>query len=169
MRPLFKLFAVFTVSLIVTACARLPRTSEVVNVSVMGVNYSADYIDFVLMSPSGVNLGTGGTVDPFSKGGSGGSVCCALVPGVGQTIRIDLRIGGFNDTADQYQKYSRNVLVKGTMPSPNYLLQSFLIVRFFPNLVVEAELIPGDDTRGMRNPRVDQLLIGRRVTRRPGE
>ncbi len=137
--------------------------------TVMGVNYTNDYIHFRLISPSGESFGIGGDAKPFSKGGTGGWSCCAMVPSVGQTVRVELSVGGFNDAADQHKTYSRDVVVVGTMPKPEYKLQSYLIVRFFPRHEVEAEFIAGDDPLGMRNPRVDQLLLGQRVMRHLGE
>jgi hypothetical protein len=136
--------------------------------SVSGANYTNDYVDFTLMSPSGKNLGTGGSVEPFSKGGAGGSVCCAMVPGVGQTVRVEFRVGGFDDAADQYKTYNRDVVVTGTMPSPKDELQSYLIVRFFPTHQVEAELIPSTAFEP-NNPRVDKLFSGKRMMRQIGE
>lgn len=159
-----------SITLLVSACATSSMRSGEANVTVMGTNYTEDYIEFTLMSPSGKNLGTGGSVEPFSKGGTGGGVCCAMVPGVGQTVRVELRVGGFNDAADQYKTYSRDVVVKGTMPKPEYKLQSVLIVRFFPNHEVEAELLPGDGDFGPANSRMDRLFFaGPRVMRHKGE
>ena len=134
-------------------------------------NYTEDYIhDFELQTPSGGRLLLGGIqVKEFSKGGTGSSECCSSIQGVGQMIKVVWRISRHNDDEAQWKTYSRDVIVTGTMPSPKDKLQSYLIVRFFPNHEVEAELVPGDGDFGPENPRVDKLFSGRRVMRTMGE
>jgi hypothetical protein len=163
-----KLVATLTLIVALGGCAVSSIEKGKTDAAVRGVNYTNDYVDFTLMSTSGINLGTGGSVEPFPKGGAGGSVCCAMVPGVGQTVRIEFRIGGFGDAAGQYKTYSRDVVVTGTMPSPKDELQSYLIVRFFPAHEVEAELIPSTEFEP-KNPRVDKLFSGKRIMRQIGE
>ena len=104
----------------------------------------------------------------FSKGGTGGRECCALIPGVGRTIKVVWRIGGRRDDESRWKTYSKDVTVTGTV-SRNTSRHSYLIVRFFPNHEVEAEFVPGDDPRGAQNPRVDRLFLGQRVMRYMGE
>lgn len=157
-----------SMTLLMSACVASSIGQGKKDAAVMGVNYTNEYISFSLMSQSGEDLGIGGDAKPFSQGGTGGSSCCAMLPGVGQTVRVELKVGGFNDAADQYRTYTRNVIVKGaTSMAPDR--HSYLIVRNFPNHEIEAEFVPGDDPHGMKSPRVDQLLLGKRVMRKMGE
>jgi hypothetical protein len=135
----------------------------------MGANYTNDYIEFALMSPSGKNLGIGGDAKPFSEGGTSGQSCCAMLPSVGQTVRVELRVGGFNDAADQYKTYVRDVVVRGvTSNDPDW--SNFLIVRFFQDQNVEAEFISESLKSGAPvSPHVDGLFYGRRAMRQMGE
>jgi hypothetical protein len=96
-------------------------------------------------------------------------MCCTLIPGVGQTIKVVWRVGGRQDDKSLWKTYSRDVVVKGEVSrDPNR--HSYLIVRFFPRHDVEAEFVPGDDPLGARNPRVDKLFfVGPRVMRQMGE
>ncbi|RDK03244.1 hypothetical protein DLM46_09890 [Paraburkholderia lacunae] len=158
-----------SIALMVSACAASSLGQGIADASVMGANYTNDYINFTLMSPSGKNLGMGGDAKPFSDGGAGGTACCALLPGVGQTVRVEFRVGGFNDAADQYKTYIRDVVVKGvTSNDPDSM--NYLIVRFFPDHNVEAEFITESLKSGAPvSPRVDELFYGRRVMRHLGE
>jgi hypothetical protein len=168
MKNLLRLIAFFLLSFGLGACAESSIAQGGANVTVMGANYTSDHIDFTLMSPSGKNLGIGENVKPFSKGGSGGWSCCSMVPGVGQTVRVESKVGGFNDAADQYKTYKRDVVVTGSMPSTKDELHGYLIVRFFPGNQVEVELIPSADF-APQNPHVDKLFSGNRVIRKIGE
>ncbi|WP_374627468.1 DUF3304 domain-containing protein [Pandoraea sp.] len=141
-----------------------------VDVSAWSANYTEDYIqDFEIQTVDGQQTGVGGIqVKEFSHGGTGATECCALMPGVGQAIKVVWRVGDGNDPKSLWKTYSQQAVVKGA-PSTNANRHSYLIVRFFPSRQIEAELIPGDDPRGARNPRVDQLFSGLRVMRRMGE
>ncbi|CAN7335588.1 DUF3304 domain-containing protein [Trinickia sp. LjRoot230] len=142
-----------------------------VDASAWSTNYTEDYIyDFSIQTVSGKRLLLGGIqVKEFSRGGTGKRECCSLIPGVGQTIKVVWRIGGRNDDEAQWKTYSRDVVVTGeTSNGPDAM--NFLIVRFFPNHEVGAELVwesakPDDKP----SPRVDQLFYGRRVMRHVGE
>lgn len=90
-----------------------------------------------------------------------------MVPTVGQTMRVELRVSGFNDAADQYKTYNRDVVVKGYPPTGSDH-HGYLVLRVFQNHEVEAELFPYADF-GPKNPRVDKLFSGHRVMRRMGE
>ncbi|PLZ02362.1 hypothetical protein CY652_11560 [Burkholderia sp. WAC0059] len=158
------------VLMVVSACAtEQPR--GYVDATAWSANYTEDYIhEFHIETASGRDTGLEGIqVGEFSKGGMGKHECCSLIPGVGQTIRIVWTVANTDDKA-QWKTYGRDVVVTGTMPKPGYRLQSYLIVRFFPNHEVEAELLPGDGDLGPGNPRMDRLFfVGPRVMRHKGE
>ncbi len=135
-------------------------------------NYTEDYIyDYWIQTVSGKDTGVGGIqVKEFSRGGTSGSICCSRMPGVGQTIKVVWRVGGRQDDKSMWKTYSRDVVVKGTMPKPGYKLQSYLVVRFFPNHEIETELLSGDGDLGPGNPRMDRIFfVGPRVMRQKGE
>ncbi|MEX3707214.1 hypothetical protein AB3X92_42120, partial [Paraburkholderia sp. BR14317] len=105
----------------------------------------------------------------FSRGGKGGRECCALIPGVGQTIRVVWRVGGRQETRSEWKTYSRDVVVTGAMPTKKDSY-NILMVRFFLDHDVEAELIPDrGEPGGSASPRVDKLFSGQRVMRHIGE
>ena len=169
MKKIMRLMSIVASSFALGSCAASSMVQGEANVTVVGANYTNDYIDFALMSASGNNLGIGESAKPFSMGGSGGWSCCAVVPGVGQPLRVKSKVGAFNDAADQFKTYEQQVVVAGSMPSPKEKLQSYLSVRFIPNHEVEAELFASDDS-GPENPRVDRLFsVGPRVIRHKGE
>jgi hypothetical protein len=145
------------------------QPSGYVDASAWSANYTEDYIyDFWIQTADGKATGLAGVqVQEFSRGGKGKRECCSLVPGVGQTIKVVWRIGGRQDDESQWKTHSRDIVVTGAV-SKNPKRHSYLIVRFFPRHEVEAEFIPGDDPRGARNPRVDQLFLGQRVMRHIG-
>src|SRR5271163_1981317 len=98
MKQIARVIAALAVSVALGACATASSIGrDKIDAAVIGVNYTSDYIDFTLMSPLGENLDTGGDAKPFSEGGTGGTECCARLPGVGQTVHVELRVGGFND------------------------------------------------------------------------
>lgn len=143
-----------------------------VEAAAWAANYTEDYIyDFSILTADGKRTGVSGTqVSEFSRRGtSGGHICCSLMPGVGQTVKVVWRVGGRRDEESQWRTYERVVVVTGQV-SRSASRHSYLIVRFFPAHEVEAEFIPGDDPRGARYPRVDKLLFtGPRVMRQKGE
>jgi hypothetical protein len=151
-------------------CA-IGQPSGYVDASAWSANYTEDYIyDFSIQTASGNDTGLEGIqVKEFSKGGTGSSECCSLIPGVGQTIKVVWRIGGRQDDESHWKTYSRDVVVIGTMPR-NTQDHSVLLVRFFPNHEVEAEIFPGDGKFGPSNPRMDKIFfVGPRVMRHIGE
>ncbi|MCP3726039.1 DUF3304 domain-containing protein [Paraburkholderia sp. CNPSo 3272] len=85
-----------------TGCA-VGQPSGYVDASAWGANYTEDYIhDFWIQTASGKDTGMGGIqVSEFSRGGKGGRECCALIPGVGQTIRVVWRVGGRQETRSE--------------------------------------------------------------------
>jgi hypothetical protein len=169
MIKLLKFLAPIVIAQFLIGCAPV-QPARYVDATAWSTNYTEDYIyDFRILTADGKATGLSGIqVKEFSKGGMGSSICCALIPGVDQTIKIVWRIGGRQDDEAQWKTYSREVVVTGEI-SKNQNRHSYLIVRFFPHHEVEAEFVPGDDPRGARHPRVDQLFLGRRVMRQIGE
>jgi len=142
-----------------------------VNAEAWGANYTEQYIHrFEVQNVSGTQTYLeGGMLRPFSKGGTGGVECCALVPGVGQSVRVTWYVGAYNDDDDKWEKYSSQAVVKGST-SMGKGIQSGLIVRIFPGKNIEAEFFPMDTVRerGLSS-RVDQLFYGKKVSRSIGE
>jgi hypothetical protein len=140
-----------------------------VDASAWSANYTEDFIqDFSIQTAEGKRSGLGGAqVAEFSRGGTGGAECCSLIPGVGRTIKVAWHVGGHQEDESQWKSYSRNVVVKGTMPT-QLQTHSYLIVRFFPNHEIEAEMFPSAELLP-ENPRVDKLFSGQRVMRQMGE
>jgi hypothetical protein len=169
MKWMVRMVLTMAISGVLGGCA-VGQPQHYVDATAWSANYTEDYVrDFRIQTASGKETGLEGIqVKEFSRGGTGKTECCSLIPGVGQTIKVVWRIGGFNDDESQWKTYSKNVVVKGDV-SKDSDFHSYLIVRFFPNHEVEAEFVPGDDPRGARNPRVDQLFLGRRVMRHIGE
>jgi hypothetical protein len=160
-----------TMMLCVLAACATGQPGGYVDASAWSANYTEDYIqDFSIQTADGKDTGLEGIqVKEFSKGGTGGSECCSLIPGVGQTIKIVWRVGGRQDDKSQWKAYSRDVVVIGKMPGDTKD-HSVLMVRFFPNHEVEAEVFPGDGSFGPSNPRMDKLFfVGPRVMRHMGE
>jgi hypothetical protein len=153
------------------ACAAAP-TRGYVDATAWSTNYTEDYIrQFHILTDTGDDTGLEGIqVSEFSKGGKGGHECCSLIPGVGKKIRVVWTVANTDDET-QWNTFSRDVVVTGTMPKyPQQEPHSVLIVRFFPDHEVEAELLPGDGIFGSKNPRIDKLFfVGPRVMRHKGE
>ncbi|WP_368581055.1 DUF3304 domain-containing protein [Paraburkholderia phenoliruptrix] len=166
-RRMARIFVAMMSSML-AACATGQRM-DYVDASAWSANYTEDYIqDFWIQTADGKTTGVGGvSVSEFSRGGTSGRICCSLMPGVGQTIKVVWRVGGHQEDESTWKAYSRDVEVKGAMPTQPQS-HSYLIVRFFPDHEVEAELFPSANLRP-ENPRVDKLFSGRRVTRHIGE
>ncbi|RDK03183.1 DUF3304 domain-containing protein [Paraburkholderia lacunae] len=157
-----------SIAVLISACARAqPR--GYVDATAWSANYTEDYIhEFHIQTASGQDTGLEGIqVGEFSKGGKGGSECCSLIPGVGQTIRVVWTVANTDDKA-QWKTYSRDVVVIGSMPMEKDAY-NILMVRFFPDHQVEAELIPDRGKTGLPSLRVDKLFSGQRVMRKMGE
>lgn len=167
MKQIVRVIAALAVSVVLGGCAASSIGRGKTDAGVMVANYTNDYVEVSLLSPSGRKIGIGEDAKPFSEGGTGGRSCCAMVPTVGQTMRVELRVGGFNDAADQYKTYNRDVVVKGSPPTDSDH-HSYLILRVFQNHEVEAELFPYSNFEPT-NPRVDKLFSGHRVMRQVGE
>ena len=167
MTRMARIFVAMMLSML-AACATGQRM-DYVDASAWSANYTEDYIqDFWIQTADGKTTGVGGvSVSEFSRGGTSGRICCSLMPGVGQTIKVVWRVGGHQEDESTWKTYSRDVEVKGAMPTQPQS-HSYLIVRFFPDHEVEAELFPSADLRP-ENPRVDKLFSGQRVMRHIGE
>jgi len=151
----------------VLAGCTVGQRSGNIDATAWSTNYTEDYIyDFRILTADGKATGLSGfQVKEFSKGGTGKRMCCALIPGVGQTIKVVWRIGGRQEDESQWKTYSRDVVVIGATSNDPHT-RNFLIVRFFPNRDVEAEFVfESTELDGKASPRVDQLFYGRRVMR----
>ncbi|MDR6421782.1 DUF3304 domain-containing protein [Paraburkholderia phenoliruptrix] len=167
MTRMARVFTAIMLSML-AACAAGQRM-HYVDASAWSANYTEDYIqDFWIQTADGKDTGLAGVqVQEFSRGGKGGRQCCSLIPGVGQTIKVVWRVGGHQEDESTWKTYSRDVEVKGAMPTQPQS-HSYLIVRFFPDHEVEVELFPSADLRP-ENPRVDKLFSGQRVMGHIGE
>lgn len=157
-------------ALLVTVCGCASgQLGGYVEASAWAANYTEDYIyDFWIQTAEGKRTGVGGVqVSEFSNGGQAGRICCGLMPGVGKSITVVWRVGGHQEEKAHWRTYSRDVVVKGTMPKQT-TSHSYLLVRFFSGHEVETELIPSDDL-DPKNPRVDKLFSRQRVMRQQGE
>ena len=142
-----------------------------VEASAWAANYTEDLIyDFSVLTVDGKRTGvTGALVQEFSRGGTTGRECCGLMPGVGQTVKVVWRVGGRREEEALWRTYSRDVVVMGAMPKKKDAY-NILLVRFFSEHEVEAELIPDrGEAGGLPSPRVDKLFSGQRVMRKKGE
>ena len=168
MRQLMKAAAMLLVVVMAGGCA-MGKTRGWVEASAWGANYTEDFIfDFWIQTNEGEPTEVGGVqLAEFSRGGRTGSICCGLMPGVGQIIKVVWRIGSRHELASDWKTYSRNVVVNGAMPERTSG-HSYLVVRFFSGQEVETELFPSEDF-SPKNPRVDKLFSGRRVMRQKGE
>ncbi len=169
MTRIARVFTAIMLSML-AACATGQRM-HYVDASAWSANYTEDYIqDFWIQTADGKDTGLAGIqVQEFSRGGKGGRQCCSLIPGVGQTIKVVWRVGGHQEDESTWKTYSRDVVVLGKMPR-NTQDHSVLMMRFFPNHEVEAEIFPGDGDFGPSNPRMDKLFfVGPRVMRHIGE
>ncbi|MCA3236499.1 MAG: hypothetical protein INH06_29995 [Cupriavidus sp.] len=170
MRRLMKVATTLLLVVMLGGCAA-GKTSGWVEASAWGANYTEDFIfDFWIRTIDGNRTGVGSTqLAEFSRGGTTGRICCGLMPGVGETVRVVWRVGGRQELESEWKTFSREVVVAGEV-SESTSRHSYLIVRFFPDREVEAEFIPGDHPQGARNPRVDKLFFaGPRVMRQKGD
>jgi hypothetical protein len=150
----------------VGGCATLTHRGYV-EVSAFTANYTEKYVDYSFYDTKDRPFGLGGGAKPFNKGGTGGGACCAMLPGPGQTVRIVWSETPPGGDASQKRSYTRDVVVIGSPPLPGDAYNS-LIVRFFPDQQLEAELI-SESPGGPRSPRLDRVFYGERVMRHMGE
>jgi hypothetical protein len=162
-----RISAVFAMLTALCGCATgAPR--GYVDVSAVTANYTDKYIDYSFTDANGKPLGLGGGAKPFVQGGTGGTECCAFLPGVGQTLRVTWREGGHDDGYDQMESYSRDVTVIGSPPVKENAY-NYLIVRFFSGHQVEIEFVSEDTGLASRSSRLDKLFYGERTMRHIGE
>lgn len=170
MKGLKKSAAVLALLVTTAGCSAWSQQGYV-DASARTANYTEMYVDYTFYDTTGKNLGSGGSANPFSKGGTGGSSCCAMLPGPGQTVRVvwDEETPGRNE--EKTYRYTRDVVVIGPPPLPGDSY-NYVITRFFPQQQVEVELVsvPIQSLgQGSPSPRLDQLYYGRRVMRHMGE
>jgi hypothetical protein len=147
------------------------RPNGYVTARVSGVNYSEDYVlDFSILTASGEPTGIGGVqLQEFSKGALGKHECCALVPGVGQAMIVEWHIGRREDTEEKRKKFRKTIVVRGETSSGKEVV-NYLIVRFFSEQKVEAELMwDSIGPNGRVSPRLDQAFYGPPVMRQLGD
>lgn len=170
MRRLMKAAAMLLLVVMLGGCA-IGKTRGWVEASAWGANYTEDYIfDFRIQTAEGNRTGVIGVgLSEFSRGGKAGKICCGLMPGVGQTIKVTWRTGGRQEEESQWRIHSRDIIVRGAMPKCTRE-HSVVVVRFFPGYEIEAELLPGDGNFGPSNPRMDRIFFaGPRIMRQKGE
>jgi hypothetical protein len=157
-----------SIAVLISACATA-SLSGYVDATAWSANYTEDYIrEFHIETASGRDTGLEGIqVQEFSKGGIGGRECCSRIPGPGQTVRVVWTVANTDEKA-QWKTYSRVTVVTGSMPKDKDAY-NILMIRFFPEHEVEAELIPDRGKTGLPSPRVDKLFYGQRVMRQMGE
>ena len=165
-----KALAVIALLVMAAGCSAIGKQGYV-DASARTANYTEMYVDYTFYDTKGRNLGLGGTANPFSKGGTGGSSCCAMLPGPGQTIRVswDEEPPGHGDSKTFH--YTRDVVVTGSPPRQGDSY-NYVITRFFPKQQMEIELVAVPEEslgKGPPSPRLDQLFYGRRVMRNIGE
>ena len=170
MRRIINAIAVAILLAMLGGCA-IGQPSGWVEASAWGANYTEDFIyDFWIYAEDGRDTGVGSVLlNEFSKGGTTGNICCGLMPGVGQTVKVVWRVGGRREEEALWRTYRRDVVVMGAMPKKKDAY-NILLVRFFSEHEVEAELIPDrGEAGGLPSPRVDKLFSGQRVMRKKGE
>ncbi len=163
--------AVCAMLIAMCGCTTGAPPKYVSEIGIHAANYTEDYIhEFHLETKNRTNLSAGGSgIKQFSKGGTGGVECCSSIPGVGQTIKVVWQTGGYNDPESTWTTHTASTRTKGTT-SDDPDTNTYLIIRFFPNDQVEAEYIAQSVKFGsLRDPRVDLLFTGQRVTRHVGE
>ena len=145
------------------------RLHHYVLAATYSANYSEDRIDdYSILTADGKDTGLGGSqTDKFSEGGMSGEVCCFPIPGVGKTIRVVWNVQDPNDTSKD-TTYSKSVVVLGK-PRRQDDSSNYLLVRFFPDHQIEAEMFSYSDSAVRPDPRADQLFYGNHVMRHLGD
>ena len=166
-----KVLAAIALLAVVSGCAAIEYRGPVPDVGVRAANYTENYItDFYLSAPDSGNGRLAGTsIKEFSRGGTGGGVCCFSLAKPGQNIQVEWYTGRRNDPESSWTRHSAVTRAKGAMSDdPNSNIS--IIVRFFPNDKVEAEYVVQEEKPDSpRNPRLDALFTGQRVMRNIGE
>jgi hypothetical protein len=170
MTRLKKIMAAAALMVMLGGCSAWAQQGYV-QVSELSANYTETYINYGFYDTKGRNLGLGGSANPFSKNGQGGGTCCALLPGPGQTVRVEWDEEPPNRSESKAVHYTRDVEVIGSPPlsSDSY---NYVITRFFSDHKLEVELIsePKEDLgKGTPSPRLDRIFLGEHVMRHMGE
>ncbi|WP_198021437.1 DUF3304 domain-containing protein [Burkholderia sp. WSM2232] len=160
----------FALLMIISGCAARDRAGHH-DVGVSAANYTENFItDFYLSSSeSGSGRFAGTSIKEFSRGGTGGGVCCFSLAKPGHAVRIEWYTGQRNDRESRWVRHSAVVQATGaTSDDPDSNIT--LIVRFFPEDKVEVEYVAQEEKpASSRNPRFDSIFTGRRVMRHVGE
>lgn len=171
MKGLKKAVAVLALLVMMSGCATGANRGSVRDVGIRATNYTENYItDFSIGMGKNKNLRFAGTsVKKFSKGGTGGGVCCFSSAGPGEEIRVEWFTGQLHDEESQWTRHSATTHAIGSAPDDPESSVT-LIVRFFPGEQVEAEYVVQEQKPdSVRNPRFDALFTGRRIMRHIGE
>jgi len=139
---------------------------------VTAANYTENYIGYFYISstsPGKNNRFAGMAVKEFSKGGTSGGVCCFSSARPGEDIGVEWDTGQRRDPESSWVRhYAVTRAIGSTSDKPDSNVS--LIIRFFPDELVEAEYVVQDQSpESVRNPRFDELFKGRRVMRNMGE
>lgn len=166
-RRIVRSSAMLAMAVAISGCAVAP-TSRIF-VSPESVNYTEDYIHrYSILRISGERYGVGGgQVRPFSRGGAGSGDCCVWLPGIGQSIKVEWKVGEFHDLRPQWKTFSKDVVIIGEAPSKANA-EGYLIIRFFEGHEIEAEFVQREKFHPA-NPRTDAAFSGKRIMRRKGE
>jgi hypothetical protein len=155
----------------ISGCAELEYRGHIPDAGVRAANYTENYItDFYLSAPESGNGRLAGTpVKEFSRGGTGGGVCCVSFAKPGQNVQVDWYTGERNDPESRWTRHSVITRAKG-IASDDSNSNVSIVVRFFPNDKVEAEYVVQEEKPDSpRNPRFDAIFTGQRVMREIGE
>lgn len=176
MKKIFTIIAATTLLTLVDGCASrseegfvpaLPQRGYVLARTFIA-NYTDMYVDYSLYDTKDRPFGMGGRANPFSKrGAAGGHICCAMLPGPGQILRVEWTEGTFDGDPSKKYKYAKDVKVLGSkaLPGDSY---NYLVTRFFSGHQVEVEFI-SEEKDGAPSPRLDRLFRGERIMRQIGE
>jgi hypothetical protein len=130
--------------------------TQLTKVGVRVANYTQEQIPLLwLKSEKGDPLSLMGGAPSLDQGGAGPGSCCAPMAGVGARIIVEWRFG--KKLGDSKEVLKQLVTLTGKEPS-DPRDHTYVVVRFFPDNRVEAELIPGAEFR-KENPRVDRLFF----------
>ncbi|MBB5409213.1 hypothetical protein HDG34_003154 [Paraburkholderia sp. HC6.4b] len=171
MTGLKKAVVALVLLMIISGCSAIGYRKAIPDVGVRAANYTENYItDFYLSIPESRNDRLAGTsIKEFSRGGTGGGVCCFSLARPGQSVQVEWYTGQRNDPESRWTRHSAVTRARGTTsddPDSNISL----IVRFFPDDKVEVEYVVQEEKpESLRNHRFDALFTDQRVMRQIGE
>ncbi|MGY6151504.1 DUF3304 domain-containing protein [Paraburkholderia graminis] len=166
-----KTVAAAALLVVMCGCATGEYRGSVRDAGLEAANYTENYItDFSIGMGKNKNLRFAGTeVKQFSKGGTGGGVCCFSGAGPGEEVMVEWRTGKRDDPESQWARHSTVTRAIGSAPDDPHSNVTF-IVRFFPGDRVEGEYVVQElKPDSTLNPRFDALFSGRLVMRHVGE